>query len=150
MRVAGSGKNREQSGTLWHLADHKKQQRPRRSHFTFEEPPAPIARTNPHTLFGLGRWDSSPLMYLCVLGNCSSPSAYVCARACVCVLRARGVTGSGPETWRGVSSEDSFHSRVSFSPPCGPVASSLNHQQKIKVIIATNPPTGLRNPWVDL
>lgn len=88
-------------------------------------------------------------MYLRVLGIAvCKVLPCVCVRACP--LRARGVTGSGQETWRGVSSKDPFHSGVSFTPPCGPSPSSLNHQQKMKVIIATNLPTGLRNPWADL
>ncbi len=57
------------------------------------------------------------------------------------------VTGAQQETWHGVSCENSFHS-VLFSLYFS-VALSLNHQQKIKVIIVMNPLTGLCNSgWI--
>lgn len=57
------------------------------------------------------------------------------------------VTGAQQETWHGVSSENSFHP-VLFSLEFS-VALSLNHQQKIKVIIVMNPLTGLCNSgWI--
>lgn len=57
------------------------------------------------------------------------------------------VTGTQRETWNGVSTENSLYS-VLFSLPAS-VALSLNHQQKIKVIIVMNSLTGLRNSgWI--